>query len=50
MKIEKKFCKCCNSLLEQNIFVKDKKYHFCNNCNSVFFERRILSYFRKSKR
>ena len=36
MKIEKKFCKCCNSLLEQNIFVKDKKYHFCNNCNSVF--------------
>ena len=38
MKIEKKFCKCCNSLLNEVILVKDKKYHFCSNCNSVFLD------------
>lgn len=36
MKNEKKFCKCCNSFLDEVILVKDKKYNFCTNCKSVF--------------
>ena len=38
MKNEKKFCKCCNSFFNEVILVKDKKYHFCSNCNSVFLD------------
>ena len=38
MKIKQNFCKCCNSLLENNILVKDKIYFFCGHCNSVVLD------------
>lgn len=38
MKIKQNFCKCCNSLLKNNILVKDKIYYFCGHCNSVVLD------------
>lgn len=42
MFFEKKFCKCCKSQINSQFCVKNKKYHYCDFCKSVFLDNEFF--------
>jgi pseudouridine kinase len=42
MFFEKILCKCCNSQINSQFCVKDKKYYYCDFCKSVFLSEEFL--------
>lgn len=42
MFFDKKFCKCCKSQIKSQFCVKNKMYHYCDFCKSVFLDNEFL--------